>query len=171
MGAGDSRLSRLVVSEDHVRSINACLDHVLEEGNAQFALLVDRSGQLVSHRGEAEGHAVEGLGALLAGNFASAREIAKLIGEESFGAVLQQGQRQHIFTSLINEHWMLSVIFEARTPVGLVKLLCGRAAIDLQSVHRAVCEASDGMETSWTFDHHFRTLAQNTIDLLLRDGS
>lgn len=168
---GDPRLSRLVVSEEHVQSINACLDRLIEEGNTKYALLLDRSGQLLTHRGETQRTQLDAMGALLAGNFASAREIAKLIGEDSFGAVLQQGQRQHIFTALVSEHWMLSVIFDARTPVGLVKVLCRRAAVALGRVHDAVCQANRSPAGAWKVDQSFRALAQHTIDVLLQDGS
>ena len=168
---GDPRLSRLVVSEEHVQSINICLDRLIEDGNTGYALLLDRSGQVVTYRGETDHRRLDAMGALLAGNFAAAREIAKLIGEDSFGAVLQQGQHQHIFTALVSEHWMLSVVFDARTPVGLVKVLCRRAAADLGQVHDAVCRANRSPSESWAVDQSFRVLAQHTIDVLLQDGS
>ena len=168
---GDPRLSRLVVSEQHVQSINACLDRLVEEGNTRYALLLDRSGQLVTCRGEPQRTQLDAMGALLAGNFASAHEIAKLIGEDNFGAVLQQGQHQHIFTARVSDHWMLSVVFDARTPVGLVKVLCRRAAIALGRVHDAVCQANRNPDGGWKVDQSFRVLAQQTIDVLLQDGS
>jgi predicted regulator of Ras-like GTPase activity (Roadblock/LC7/MglB family) len=167
---GDPRLSRLVVSEEHIQSINACLDRLIEEGNTQYALLLDLSGQLVTWCGEVDQKGLDALGALLAGNFASAREIAKLLGEDSFSAVFQEGHRRHVFTALVSQHWMLAVVFDARTPVGLVKLLCHRASADLQAVYKAVCQQDHSTVAGWALGDSFRVLAQRTIDSLLQDG-
>ena len=140
-------------------------DYLLNSLKGAILLKTSASSQGTDHR------RLDAMGALLAGNFAAAREIAKLIGEDSFGAVLQQGQHQHIFTALVSEHWMLSVVFDARTPVGLVKVLCRRAAADLGQVHDAVCRANRSPSESWAVDQSFRVLAQHTIDVLLQDGS
>lgn len=156
------------MSEQHIRAIDSCLDRLILEANVRMAMLLDRSGQLVTSRGE-ERLDVDALGALLAGNFASAREIARLIGEDSFAAVFQQGRLQHVFTALVTESWMLSLVFDARTPVGLVKVLCRRAAKELEEIFHVVCRPSESAADS-LLGQSFRVLAQRTIDQLLRDA-
>ena len=65
---------------------------------------------------------------------ASTREVARILQEAGFRTLLQEGAREKIFTEAVGDHWLVSLIFGKHTALGLVKVLCNRATMDLQQV-------------------------------------
>src|SRR6476646_10726263 len=123
----DPQLTSLVVSEKDTAKIEECLERLVGDTNANYSMLLDKSGQVIAARGDTQRQDITALGALLAGTFASSREVARLLKEKDFRVLFQQGVRENIFTELITEQWMLVVMFDKRTHIGLVKVLSKRA--------------------------------------------
>ena len=69
-----------------------------------------------------------------AGTFASAREIARLIGEPEFSVLFHQGQREHVHVNLAGPHGLLMTLFDDTTTVGLVRLCARWACASIQRV-------------------------------------
>jgi len=138
--------NRVVVSARDLAHISRCLASLVQNGNANCALLLDSSGQVVRSAGETEELDTTSLGALLAGNFGSAREIARLLKERSFTALFQQGEQASVYTHLVNDRWLLSVVFDRRTQVGLVKSLTHRSAAEIEKLLRKAPAGARAME-------------------------
>jgi predicted regulator of Ras-like GTPase activity (Roadblock/LC7/MglB family) len=130
-------------------------------------MLLDKSGQVIAARGDTQRQDITALGALLAGTFASSREVARLLREKDFRVLFQQGVKENIFTELIEEQWMLVVMFDKRTHIGLVKVLAKRATDELGSVLQRVRQQSRQRDA--VISTSFRTSVEDTIDLLFRD--
>jgi len=86
-----SRLSNLVLLADEVEAVRVVLSRLVDEAAADGALLLLRSGEIAVAQVEAGFGQLETLGALLVGSFASAREIARLLGEGGCESQFQQG--------------------------------------------------------------------------------
>ena len=70
-------------SED-VAVIDQELDGFLELSGASCAMLIDRSGHMVTRRGASMDGSLESVAALAAGSFSATREMARIIGEGEF---------------------------------------------------------------------------------------
>jgi len=163
----DPQLTSLVVSEQDAANIEDSLARLVDDTNANYAMLLDKSGQVISSRGDTQRQDITALGALLAGTFASSREVARLLREKDFRVLFQQGVKENIFTELIEEQWMLVVMFDKRTHIGLVKVLAKRATDELGRVLQRVRQASRQRDA--VISTSFRTSVEDTIDLLFRD--
>ncbi len=120
--------SDLVIREEDVEEFDRARQHLLRLSLAKCALLINRNdGSLITTQGFLEDMDTISLGALAAGAFASAREIAHLIGESEFSVLFHQGQREHVHVNLAGRHGLLMTRFDDRTTVGLVRL-CAREA-------------------------------------------
>ena len=73
------------------------------------------------------------LGALLAGTFATSREIARMMNETQFRSLLQQGMKQNTLTELVGEVWIIVIMFDKSTHIGLVKDVCRQVTPQLGS--------------------------------------
>jgi hypothetical protein len=93
--------------------------------------------------------------------------VARLLREKDFRVLFQQGVKENIFTELIEEQWMLVVMFDKRTHIGLVKVLAKRATDELGSVLQRVRQQSRQRDA--VISTSFRTSVEDTIDLLFRD--
>ena len=158
----ESRLTTAVILPEQVARVDQCLQMLLDKSIAGCAMLLDHSGQIVAKRGDRFHSESVPLGALIAGSFASAREIARLLGEEQFQTLFQQGRRQHVLTIAVNRSWLLVVVFDKKTSVGLVRVLCGQAAQELSSILAEVCQQPELQRASLATG--FGRLAAKAID-------
>jgi len=163
----DPQLTSLVVTEKDTIKIEECLERLVGDTNANYAMLLDKSGQVIASRGDTQRQDITALGALLAGTFASSREVARLLREKDFRVLFQQGVKENIFTELIEEQWMLVVMFDKRTHIGLVKVLAKRATEELAGTLQRVRQQSRQRDA--VISTSFRTSVEDTIDLLFRD--
>ncbi len=165
--AYDSQLTSMIVPPDEVAKIEDVLGRLVDETGGNHALLLDKSGQVIAAHGDGSRQDTTALGALIAGTFASSREVAKLLREKDFKMLFQQGVRENLFIALIAEQWILTIIFTKETHIGLVKVLLKKATEELARIHQRVREMKrvrgDMLGLS------FRTSMEDTIDLLFRD--
>lgn len=167
LGRFDPDLTQLIVDDEASQEIEVVLDRLHRDCHAHAVMLLDQAGQVVVWRGVTYGEERVQLGALVAGVFASTREVAKILGEKDFKSFIQEGVREKVFTESIGSQWLVSVTFGRRAHLGLVKLLSGRAAIELNYVLQRTLERSRLRPR--LKDHGVEIVANDTIDLLFRD--
>ncbi|GAC1450527.1 MAG: roadblock/LC7 domain-containing protein [Ktedonobacterales bacterium] len=160
--------TNLVVSESDQGNVARVLGRLSQTTSASHVLLLDKGGQLISAQGQGGQRDIVALGALLAGAFGSSRQVAAILGERDFRAIYQQGLHESIHTSLVGEQWLLVIVFDRQTHVGLVKLLARRAVEDLEAVLERVRSAG-GRAKEQVMNVQFRSSVEDTIDLLFRD--
>lgn len=115
------QLSSLVVTPEGIQRITGLLNELISETNAKCILLVEKSGQHLALVGEESPH-VMALSALVVGAFSSTREIARLLGEAEFKTMFQQGSKLNIFIAQLDSQDLITVIFDERTTLGMIKL-------------------------------------------------
>src|SRR5438034_6238629 len=165
-GSALGPVNSLIVGEADTRRIGEQLDRMLTEAGANSALLLDKSGEVIATRGEMLTAELHVLGALLAGTFATSREIARIMNETQFRSLFQQGMKQNTLTELVGEVWIIVVMFDKSTHVGLVKDVCRQVTPQLEAVLLQVQRQSrivSGLNPA------FRTSVEDTIDLLFKD--
>jgi predicted regulator of Ras-like GTPase activity (Roadblock/LC7/MglB family) len=162
------QFTSLVVAEREQGNIARILGRLAQTTSARHVLLLDKGGQLIAAQGQSGQRDVVALGALLAGAFGSSRQVATILGEQDFRNIYQQGVNASIYTSLIGDQWLLVIVFEKQTHVGLVKLLARRAVDDLDGVLATVRGAGGDSKPS-VVSVRFRSSVDETIDQLFRD--
>lgn len=163
----DPQLTSIIVPSEEIAQIEDCLGRLVDDTGSDYALLLDKSGQVISSRGDGDRQDITALGALIAGVFASSREVAKLLRERDFRAAFQQGVRENIYIALIEEQWILCIIFNKDTHIGLVKVLTKRTTDELAAVLERVRQQHKARDE--VLGSSFRTSMEDTIDLLFRD--
>ncbi len=162
------QLTNLIVSDRELTSISTLLTKLMNDTNATSVMLIDKSGQVVAIQGTGIRRNATTLGALLAGVFSSSREVAKLLDEKDFRNIFQQGVQENIYTSMVEDQWLLVIIFDKLTHIGLVKVLSKKASEELARTLERV--RSDTVRTkSSVINLQFRSSVEDTIDLLFRD--
>lgn len=109
-------------SEDHFRQIQQHLSAFLRDSNARCALLVDRTGQLVTTVGETPAFDPTAFASLTAADFSANDQLARMIGEDEFASLVHQGERESMFLADVGKRIILVVLFDQRATLGLVKL-------------------------------------------------
>jgi predicted regulator of Ras-like GTPase activity (Roadblock/LC7/MglB family) len=123
-----------VLYEDQIQQIDQVLSRIIREAEAKCALLVDKDGHLITRQGFTHTLDTTALAALLAGSFASTKEIARLVGEPEFSVLFHQGKKDHIHISLIDDRSIMVVIFDDRTTIGMIRLYAKEIGENLKTI-------------------------------------
>ncbi|HEU5344313.1 MAG TPA: roadblock/LC7 domain-containing protein [Ktedonobacterales bacterium] len=162
------QLTNLVVSEGELTNIARVLGRLALDTSASHTILLDKSGQLIASHGQPGQRDLTALGALMAGAFSSSRQVAEILGESDFRSILQQGAQESILSNLIGEQWLLVVVFDKQTHVGLVRVLARKACDELERVlDRVRHGASEARQQ--VVNVQFRSDAASAIDSLFQD--
>ena len=129
-----SRASHWSFTQDDADNISRILLNFLAETNSRSALLVDRSGQLVTTVGEQPQFDATAFATLAAADFSANDQLAKLIGETDFTTLFHQGERDSMYVADVARRLILVVLFDQRTTLGLVRLRLKAAVNDLNAV-------------------------------------
>lgn len=135
----DSKLkaTRLVFYKQDIDLIDKVLAEFLRLSGSKCALLIDKEGHLVTRQGEVKTINMDTISALVAGSFAATKEMAKLLGEDQFSCLFHQGERDNIQLSLVGDRTLLTILFDDRTTVGMVRLYANETCKKLCQVFEA----------------------------------
>jgi predicted regulator of Ras-like GTPase activity (Roadblock/LC7/MglB family) len=109
-------------TQDDFTAITESLSRFLGETKSLCALLVDRSGQLVTTVGDSPGLDTTAFATLTAADYSANDQLAKLVGENDFSSLFHQGEKESIYVADIARRLLVVIIFDSRTTVGLVRL-------------------------------------------------
>ncbi|HZS38132.1 MAG TPA: roadblock/LC7 domain-containing protein [Polyangia bacterium] len=92
---------------------------LLRDSNALAILLIDRSGRLVAHAGEA----------LDAQSLSSVTSLAidHLLAEREYWTPFSHGKGRHLHLLPVGKHAVVAVVFDIRSSLGLVRLRAKKA--------------------------------------------
>ncbi len=156
---------RQVFYESDIKQVDKLLSKLITEAEAKCALLVDKDGRLVTRQGFTNTLDTTALGALLAGSFASTKEIAHLVGEPEFSVLFHQGKKDHIHINLVGERSILVVIFDDRTTIGMVRLY----SKDVTARILEMLENMSGDEPHEKVDDEFTSLAEDKLNDIFKE--
>lgn len=161
----------LVLFEEDYTNINEILATLVRETNSKFALLVDRSGQLISSQGDTENMDSLSFASLSAGNYAATSELAKILGQEEFSVLFHQGISESIHLSIVAKRVILVVVFDNKTTLGLVRLRVKKAVEELSGIFNRIFQkvAERGTEAFSPLGDTFSSVAESEIDNLFKD--
>jgi predicted regulator of Ras-like GTPase activity (Roadblock/LC7/MglB family) len=157
----------LVIYEEEIEKIEKILNRLIKNSQAKCALLVDKDGHLITRQGFTHSLDTTALAALLAGSFASTKEIARLVGEPEFSVLFHQGKKDHIHICLVGERSILAVIFDDRTTIGLVRLYAKETSEELTIILASATEEKRDERTK--MDSDFSTSLENKLDDIFTD--
>jgi predicted regulator of Ras-like GTPase activity (Roadblock/LC7/MglB family) len=157
----------VIIYQEETEKINVALKRLLKGSEAKCALLVDKDGHLITRQGFTQSLDTTSLAALLAGSFASTREIARLVGEPEFSVLFHQGKRDHIHMSLVGDRSILVVVFDDRTTIGMVRLYAKEASTELEQIYSTGLANKDPQEAG--LSNEFTTSAGDKLDDIFHD--
>ncbi len=122
------RHERLEFYKEEMSEINATLRNFLTRAQANAAFLVDKDGHLITREGVDDRMDVDSICGLVAGGFAATRQMASILGEDTFLNLFHQGKRANIQITLVGDRTILAVVFDDNTTIGKVRLYLGETA-------------------------------------------
>jgi predicted regulator of Ras-like GTPase activity (Roadblock/LC7/MglB family) len=98
---------------------------------------MDSAGRLLTLVGDTPQFDLTTFVSLMAADFCATRELARVLGEQSFHTVFHQGDEYSLYLTQVTEGTILAAVFDRTTTLGLVRYAVRRA---LPSLGRAIRE-------------------------------
>ncbi len=119
---------RIVIFEEEQKLLEESCVRLAREALATAIFLLDKNGQILVATGEIAGIDTTSLASLVAGTTAATSSLAKLLGESEFPVHFHEGERSNLHVSLVDEEHILTVVFDQRSSLGLVRLRVKKAS-------------------------------------------
>jgi predicted regulator of Ras-like GTPase activity (Roadblock/LC7/MglB family) len=127
--------SKVTIYPSQDRAIDKVLTELMSACPAQYALLAESSGQLITLCGERETGDPVSLASLIAGDMAASQEIARITGQyQHYQFVLREGIASNTFISEAGEHLLLFVQVAKNVPLGWARLIISEAGRKLADI-------------------------------------
>jgi len=134
-------------AEDEQR-LAAMLTRLCADAKARAAFLVDQNGRLLAASGDSAGLDTTSLASLVAGSIAATGGLARLIGERAFSGLFHEGERSHLYVTVVSEGLILVVSFDRSSSAGLVRFRVRRASEEIGQVIKDVRSFLDSASVS-----------------------
>ena len=131
--------------------VNSLLDELISKSHARYAMIIDLKGFVLLHNKALwapKPPSLDSLASLVASNYSANTAIAKLLGEDGFKEMVQQGEEIGTYLEELGEKAILVTIFDKSAALGRVKLFTKKAAEDI----REVIDNSTDQAPQLTFD-------------------
>lgn len=148
-----------------VEELNRLLHSFVSEAQAFCAVLVDRSGRLLTQAGDTGAMDNITFASLVAGDFAASDQLARLLGEEEFSSLYHAGEGRSMYLADISGWGILAALFDSKTTLGMIRLRSKTVVPKVADVFQAIAarpksETIPGMDNTWV------TEAEDEIDRL-----
>lgn len=109
------------------KKVDPVIEGLCRDINPITIILITKQGTVISEAGDTQSINTTAMAALTAGMFSATREVAKMVGEQQFSILLQQGEKRHIHISLVTEDAMMVIVFEDYRRIGIVRMAARKA--------------------------------------------
>jgi len=151
----------LILHDEEFNALVHTATELCKTASARAVLLVDKDGQLLATAGDDQALDALSIASLTAGNVAATDGLAKLLGENEFGELYHQGEKDNIHISAAGERVLMVVIFNHRSSLGLVRLRVQ------QVVDTVVATVRRALERTTVSSDALSDLTVSEIDALL----
>ncbi|MBM3153934.1 MAG: hypothetical protein FJ008_01210 [Chloroflexi bacterium] len=139
------------------------LSRLNQDAEARTTMLITKQGNCLVSVGDLSYLNVTAISALVAGMFSATQEVARLVGEDHFSILLQQGEKRNIHLSLVDDSIMLLIIFDDAMAMGKVRYVARKAVRD-------IAEAYDSTKAGTEIDgERFKEFAISLIDRIFEE--
>ncbi|MGE4619150.1 MAG: roadblock/LC7 domain-containing protein [Planctomycetota bacterium] len=158
------RNQRLVFYSEDLVQIGKVMEEFRELSGSKCNLLIDREGHMVTSCGDVKSIDEQTIAALVAGSYATTREMAKLLGEDEFSVLFHQGKHDSIQLSMVGNRTIMATVFDDQTTVGMVRLYAKTACQNLEQIFseidnrppsKAILDAEFGDSAKGALDFFF----------------
>jgi len=118
-------------AQDEAKTV---LDKLRSTSFAKAVLLLEKDGGISMAVGEASDLDLTPFSVLSAACVSAGQELANLVGEEEFQAMVHQGKGMSVYLETVDSESLLGVVFDRKTTLGLVKLRVGKAKTKLTQI-------------------------------------
>ncbi len=161
-----SQVASWSFEEPEARRIEGLLQSFLYESNARCALLIDRSGQLITMAGERPAFDSTAFASLAAADFSANDQLASMIGEDEFSSLFHQGEQESMYLADVAKRVILVVLFDDRATLGMVRVKVRKIVRELTAIFSRLFAGGDRPASARRLEAAWVNEVEDEIDRL-----
>lgn len=126
----------LALSQRSSEAAKSVLDKLRSTSFSRAVLLLEKDGGISLAVGDASNFDLTPFSVLSAACVSAGQELANLVGEDDFQAMVHQGSGISVYLETVDSESILGVVFDRKTTLGLVKLRVNKTKKKLTSIVR-----------------------------------
>ncbi len=151
-------MKKLVLDEITVKNVERLLRAFTIETRVTSVLVINTSGQILFQNGQKnDDYFNQSIGALCSGIFNATRSIAKLLKEDYFLTLFQEGKKYSFFYYAITDDLILISIFTKNAIIGVIQVMSQKVCQNILSLMKEE-------EENITFDAQFKNEIENILN-------
>lgn len=111
----------IILTKEDLYQLNLVLTRFVDTARVDCAIIINKSGRMITSQSETSEYDKTSLAALISGNFASSSSIANMLDEHEFSSMLQEGEKKHIYVTTLDDNSILACIFNKRSAINKIK--------------------------------------------------
>lgn len=158
-------MRELKLTSGIIHSLDIAIKEYIIDTKVRSVFIINTSGQVLYQRGISKNdHFIQSIGALTAGIFNATGGLAKLLGEEYFNLIFQEGSKYSLFYFAINHENIFLAFYDKQTIIGIIRVMTEKLAefIDTMLVEPDIEEPEPVDES--VFDEDYKHSLENMID-------
>jgi predicted regulator of Ras-like GTPase activity (Roadblock/LC7/MglB family) len=139
----------LNITPEEDKELRKLLTELATESKSKIAILIDKSGQLIS-RNDSPSFSSDDItfASLTAGNVAASEALSKLLGDKNLNHMFTETEEEGIYMILMDEKYILVVIFNKdRSNLGIARVKIKRLYPAIRNLLKRIEERTEN-ETS-----------------------
>ena len=157
-------VAQMILSKEQFEEVSDCLSNLAKKLRVTATLLVNSGGRVIAQK-VLNPSKIDPtlLSTLAASSYAAAREMARILGEDSnFKMVLHEGENHNVFVASVNKDFFLVVIFESGVALGMVRLFTKKTIMQLLPILSKKNQKS--VEMNQIFNRRFQSLLGEELE-------
>lgn len=153
---------------EDVEKFDELLTGFVQDTGVQCAILCDRTGRLLTSKGDTNGLDGITFASLCAGDFGASDQLAALVGETEFTSLYHHGRDRSMFLADLAGTAILAVLFDNKTTLGMVRIKT-RTVVPKFVTLFEVLSARGPAGRLMQFEQGWANEAENAIDDLFNE--
>lgn len=126
--------------EADAKRIDQLLQGFLRDSHSRCALLIDRTGQLITTAGDRPDFDSTAFASLAAADFSANDQLASMIGEQEFSSLFHQGDKESMYLADVARRVILVVLFDDRATLGMIRIKVKNLVAELTTIFKEMFE-------------------------------
>ena len=131
-----------ILTEQQNLYLTQVLEDLFTETEARACLLSDTGGNIIAQITDTDDEIIQTVAALAAGSFAATKQLAGILGEQSFQSMFHQGHKIAIYIQAISTEFIILAVLGPISTPGLVKLYATKASHELEPLLKEISAQS-----------------------------
>lgn len=152
--------------EGDIQQLGGLLNSFVGEAQADCAVIVDRSGRMLTHVGDTGAMDNTSFASLVAGDFAASDQLARLLGEEEFSSLYHAGEGRSMYLADISGWGILAALFDGKTTLGMIRLRSKTVVPKIAEIFEMISARPKSAANTLGMDNAWVNEAEDEIDKL-----